>query len=345
MLSRKLELNSIASTIKKVDMARVKELIPKTSVTDAVSAKIGSATSTISNEIGDVLSDLCNTKGLDKVSKDYLTNLDRTLKLNPDMELCDAVNSLGAMDIALLKNNPLKKVHDFSGLVKNAVNKEMDNAGLLGGIPDCLLNGILGKLNKLSGFGGLSLNMRLDLLGLIKDSCAKEVMDSLTHSVLEQEATKTVLNGLMDSSPVKAMEYITTKAKSAPKVALLALEDSLNEKEGKHTLEKLSVFNRLKTTYGDEVVLKDTFSENLLANINNDDSDTAYMGDNFSSLSYYTGAITDDSLYSKLKGKTNIGIMASNSLANTVSTDDMGSTSKTTVLTLANTAVLVNAFA
>ena len=77
MLERKLNLASIAKTIEKVDMSRVKEAIPN-SVKSTISASSAAISkSKVSNEIGDVLNDYCDTKSINKVSKDYLSNLDR----------------------------------------------------------------------------------------------------------------------------------------------------------------------------------------------------------------------------------------------------------------------------
>jgi len=344
MLSRKLDLNTIASTIEKVDMSRVKEVIPN-SITKAATSVAKATKVPVSNEIGDVLNEYCDSKKVNKVTKDYLTNLDRTLQLNPGLDLCSAVKTNNPMDSILIKNAKTPTKPDFSGIVKQAVNTEMNKAGLVGSIPDCLFNGILNKISKLSDFGGLSLGMRLDLLSLIKDSCAREVVNGLTNAVMEQEATKTIINGLLETSPSKAYEYIAGKSKDNPEMVIGALESSLNDKEGKHTMEKLTAYNKLKTEHSGQVTTSGTVSDNILDNINSESDESAYFGDNFSVVENGVLNLGGVSSYGILKGMSNISNMAKDSLANKVSNDDMNSSNKTTDLSFASITVLANSFA
>ena len=344
MLERKLNLASIAKTIEKVDMSRVKEAIPN-SVKSTISASSAAISkSKVSNEIGDVLNDYCDTKSINKVSKDYLSNLDRTLKLHPELELCDAVKITNPIESILVKNTKLPTTPDFSDLVKTAVNTEMNNAGLIGSIPDCLFNGILGKIGKLGSFGGLSLQMRLDLLSMIKDSCTKDMVNSLVGGVLEQEATKNIIDGLLESSPSKGFEYIANKSNVSPMIALGALDSSLNEKESKHTLSKLTAYNKLKNDDTTTITKPRGVSDNFLNNLEINSQDDGYDSDNFDIISEGIVNMGGMSTYDKLRGKTNLSNMAKDNMANKKSTDDINNPSKATTIDFSIATVLTNAF-
>lgn len=344
MLERKLSLDTIAKTIDKVDMSRAKEAIPNTVSSTISKVSSSLSKSKVSNEIGDVLNDYCDSKTLDKVSKDYLSNLDRTLKLNPELELCDAVKITNPIESILIKNTKVPSTPDFSDMVKQAVNSEMNTAGLIGSIPDCLFNGILNKIGKLSGFGGLSLQMRLDLLSMIKDSCTKDIANSLVGNVLEQEATKNIIDGLLESSPSKGLEYIANKSSSAPSIVLNALDSSLNEKESKHTMSKLTAYNKLKSNDTTTISKPKGVSDNFLANLENNTQDDGYDSDNFGIIEEAVSNMGGVSSYDKLRGKSSLNKMAKDSISNKKSTDDINNSTKSTNIDFSIATVLSNTF-
>ncbi len=344
MLERKLSLDTIAKTINKVDMARAKEAVPNTVKTTISKATSTSSNPTVSNDIGDVLNSYCDSKSIDKVSKDYLANLDRTLKLNPEIDLCDAIKITNPIESILVKNTKVKSIPDFSGLIKQAVNTEMNDSGLIGSIPDCLFNSIFGKIKKLSGFGGLSLQRRLDLLSMIKDSCAKDLSNVLVGNVLEQEATKSIIDGLLESNPSKGFEYIANKSVTSSSMVIGALEGSLNEKESKHTISKLTAYNKLKNADTDTITKPKGVSDNLLSNLDENTQDDGYDSDNFSIITDAVNLMGGVNSYGQLKGKSNLSKMAKDNLANKKSTDDIDNPVKTTNIDFTLGTILTNTF-
>lgn len=345
MLERKLNLSSIAAKIEEVDMSRVKEAIPNY---DAIASTVNSATSavkTVSNDIGSVLGEYCESKKIDKVNKDYLGNLDRLLKLNPELELCDAVAKLNPIESVLLKNTKLPKIKDFSGYVKGAINTELNTLGYVGSIPSCLYDKLLGRISKLSDFGGLSLNKRIDLLGMLGNSCGKDVANGLISSVLETEATKYVIDGLMDSDMGSAYKYIASKGETSYNVVLNALESSISEKEGKNTSSKLLALAKLKKSNPSDTSPGLKVSQSMIDNLDAQNTKSNYPEGDFNYLEESLTMLGGIDGFGVLKGKSSIDSMAKSKLANRKSNDDPNNNIKTTTIDLATGIRLSNLFA
>jgi len=341
MSSRKLDLSTIATTVEKVDMSRAKEIIPNITAIDKANAEASSML--VGNDIGDALKDYCKDKN-NRKGKDYVTDLDRLLRLNPGIDICGAASSNNPMDSILVKNAKSRNIKDFSKIVRGSVTTEMSKMDMFGAIPECLYKDILDRISKLSDFGGLSLPKRLDLLGLLNNKCTKDIVNSMANKAVEQEATKGIITGLMATSPTKAYEYITAKSKDGYQTVSDALEGSLNDKECTNTTEKLAAYNELKSTAGNNSISSMTMNENILDNLDKQNADKSSYGDNFAVVTKGIDNMGGLDTYGSLKGKSNLSAMAKDSLANKASTDDMSSMFKSTNMDFAKATILTNAF-
>ena len=342
MLTRKLDLSGIASATSVVDMARETEVsayIEKSTTTTTTSS-----VKTMSNDIGDVLTQQCDSKAINKISKDYLSNLDRRLPLNPTLPISGCVGISNVMDTLLASNIVVDNTPDFTDVINSVISNELVQAGMSTSIPSCLLNGVSNRINSLFDFGTLSLHVRSDLLNLVNDFCGSDNISTSASKVLSIEASKHIINGLISSDKPKAMEYISTKAASDNSVVLKAMEELLVEKEGKDMATKLSVYNAVKKRDTDEQNNYVTLNKSLINNINDDITGAGYRSDNFEVMNNSfsnLGGVEDISVF---KGKDNLSTMAKDSIATKPSEDDINNAVKNTELNLATSIVLCNLF-
>ncbi len=246
-MTRSISLEGIAGIIEKVDLEGAKESV--SGYLKDTSSKVGDLVSktskTIPSEASKVLGEFCESKAIDKSNKEYLGRLDRLLKDNPSMDLCDAVKQIKPMDAVLLGDINIADNIDFSKFVSNSVASELNTLGYDGNIPDCLFSNIFSRIGNFGGFNGLSIKQKLSLLESLSGDCGSEFASGLMEEAIASETFKSVLDGLLDVSEETGLQYIATRAKEYPERTISSLESLLNENEGKHTSSKMKALRVL----------------------------------------------------------------------------------------------------
>lgn len=293
-LDRQIDLEGISNTITTTNFSRMKDDL-KSLASEQVNSYGGGVVEAMNSdvkvpsEVKEVLEEFCDSKAIPKGSKDYIGNLNRLLKLHPELDFCDAVRKTSEIDGIILNGvSGIKKI-DISNMVKKSIGEEMGVIGYDGDIPDCLFDNILGKLSGLDAFSGLPIKDKLDLLSSLKGSCGKDVVNSLGTSLVKNETFKGVFEGLLDNDVDSGLDYLRKKADIDPQWTLNALERTLNEKEGKHTLKKLKGLRVLRNEYPD-LLPGGLDIDNITNSIRTTEVKSTYMGMYFEDIEETIGS-------------------------------------------------------
>lgn len=337
-MNRSISLSGIASVINKVDLEGAKEEVPSYLNSSTISASDLNTTSvkTLPSEASKVLEEFCTSKAIDKSNKDYLGRIDRLLRDNPNMDLCDAVKVAKPMESVLLNGIDLSKDLDFSRFVSSAVSKELSSFGYTGTVPDCLFSNIFSRLGSFGGFSGLSIKQKLSLLSLLGDSCGMELASGLMEEAIASETFKSVLDGLLDVSEETGLTYIVNRATEYPERTIASLESLLNEKEGKHTSVKMKALQTLLNENKHYVSRNPVDLDIVVSSLAINASEATFPAGML--VSTNADAVSS----SVLKDQDKLVTMAVSDLNNQPSKDSLDSLEKTTDINLATKILLVN---
>lgn len=352
MLTRGFDLGSITGITNDIGnklssfTGKTSALKNITNVKDAqkllASSASKSSSNTMNNETADVLSKVCDGKGINRYSQDYIRNLERALGIKNGMQLCDE-SQVSELDRVLMMSTSLNasRKSEYKGLINKMVGSELGELGYSGSIPSCLYGKVEGLIDKLlSGLNG-NINLKLDLMKLFSNKCLNETLGSFANSNLSTKIGSLMTDSLLQSGDKdSATSFLGTKYRTDPNNALGMLGNSLstpgNSDNASTKLMMYSTLDNANSGINSTVMNKG----NLLDNLNNDTTINKNSTGVMSSL---------DSMFTKneaslFTGKSSINDTAGSFLSNTKSSDSLNSTTKSGNMNLASSIKLANLF-
>lgn len=301
-----------------------------------------SSSNTMNNETADVLSKVCDGKGINKYNQDYLRNLERMMGIKNGMTLCDDAQ-VSELDRILMMSTTMNtsRKSEYKTLLNKTIGSELSDLGYTGSIPSCLYGKFESLIDSLlSGVNG-DFNLKLDLLNMFNNKCFNDSIGALSSSGLPTKIGSLMTDSfLQNGDKDSATSYIASKYRTDPNNALGILGNSLsssgNSDNASTKLMMYSALNDDSTGINSTVINKGNIASNL-------DNDTTINKNSTGVMTSLSSVFKPEDSY-HFAGKSNIGESANSYISNTKSTDSLYNTTKTTDLSLPSTVKLANLF-
>lgn len=352
MLSRSFNIGSISDITNSLGdkisslSGKATSLTKVTNIKEAQNLLASSANksskNTMNNETADILSKVCDSKGINIYSDDYIKNLERALGIKDGMSLCDESN-VSEIDRVLMMSTLMNSSQKagYKTMINKMIGGELNTLGYNGSIPSCLYGKVESLIDSLlSGING-NINLKLDLMKLFNNKCMNETVGAFSNSNLSTKLGSLMTDNMMTSGDTpSAVKYLGGKYNEDPNSALGILGNSMssvNNADG--TTSKLMMYSAMDNNYGG---LNTTMlnKNNIASNLNDD----LTINKNSKGLMDSLGSVFSTNDSSLFGGKSNLNNSASSYIANSKSSDSLGSTTKSSNMNLASTIKLANLF-